>query len=297
MADKYIDFDVLARISSLELLARTVVQGFMLGLHRSPYRGFSVEFAEYRQYSPGDDIRFIDWNVYGRTDRYYVKQFEEETNLACHLLLDASASMGFKGPEAKFSKLEYGCFLSACLAYFLMGQRDSVSLTVFDSRVRVRLPARSRHGHLQRMLAELEGVKAGNDTNISKPMHEMAEGLKRRGMCILISDLLDDPAAVLSALQHFRFAGHDVLVFHVLDNAEINFTYSTLTEFRDLENGEKLLVSPGATRRRYMEEFNRFQTAYEKGAANVKADYRLFNTRAPLELALSECLHKRSRLG
>ena len=297
MASRYIDFDVLARIGNLELLAKSVVEGFTLGLHRSPFRGFSVEFAEYRQYTPGDEIRFIDWNVYARTDRYYLKQFEEETNVACHILLDASASMGFKGDDSPVSKLEYGCYLAACLAYFMMGQRDSTSLTIFDSKVRVMLPARARHSHLQRILAELEGVKAGNDTNIAKPMHELAEGLKRRGMCIVISDLLDDPASVLSALQHFRFAGHDVLVFQVLDNAEINLTYSSMTEFSDLETGEKTLVSPAAIRRTYMDEINKFLRAYEKGCASVKADYKLFNTRTPLELALSEYLYKRSKLG
>lgn len=297
MAGKYIDVDVLARISSLELLAKTVVEGFTLGLHRSPFRGFSVEFAEYRQYVPGDEIRFIDWNVYGRTDRYYLKQFEEETNVACHILLDASASMGFKGDDSPVSKLEYGCYLAASLAYFMMGQRDSASLTVFDSKVRVMLPARSRHGHLQRMLTELEAVQPGSDTHIAKPMHDLAEGLKRRGMCVLISDLMDDPAEVLSALQHFRFAGHDVLVFHLLDNAEINFTYSTMTEFRDLETGEKTLVSPAAIRRSYLDEVDKFLRAYEKGCASVKADYKLFNTRMPLELALSEYLYKRGRQG
>jgi uncharacterized protein (DUF58 family) len=292
---RYLDFDVLASIDNMELLAQTVVEGFLLGLHRSPFRGFSVEFAEYRQYTPGDEVRFVDWRVYARSDRFYIKQYEEETNLACHLLVDASASMGFQGPGSPMSKLDYASSLAACLAYFMMRQRDSVSLTIFDSEIRTSMPARQRHSHLQHILTELENCQAGNVTNVAAPMHDLAEGLKRRGMVILISDLLDDPAAVLSALRHFRFQGHDVLAMHVMDPAELQLDYDRMTEFIDSESGEKLLVSPAAVRASYMDELQGFLSAYEKGAARVRVDYKLFDTKTPLELALSEYLHKRSK--
>jgi uncharacterized protein (DUF58 family) len=292
---RYLDFDVLASINNMELLAQTVVEGFLLGLHRSPFRGFSVEFAEYRQYTPGDEVRFVDWRVYARSDRFYVKQYEEETNLACHLLVDASASMGFRGPDSPMSKLDYASSLAACLAYFMMRQRDSVSLTIFDSGIRTSLPARQRHSHLQHILAALDNCEAGNVTNVAAPMHDLAEGLKRRGMVVVISDLLDDPASVLSAFQHFRFQGHDVLALHVMDSAELQLDYDRMTEFIDSESGEKVLVSPAAVRSNYMDELERFLSAYEKGAARVRVDYKLFDTKTPLELALSEYLHKRSK--
>jgi uncharacterized protein (DUF58 family) len=293
----YLDFDVLARIDNMQLLARVVVEGFLLGLHRSPYRGFSVEFAEYRQYSPGDEIKHIDWKVYGKTDRYYIKQFEEETNLTCYILLDASASMGYRSGEGGLSKLQYGCYMTACLAYFMMRQRDAAGLTIFDDKIRSVLPPRLRQTHLKHVLAELEKCRPGGETDIAGPMHHLAEGLKRRGLIILISDLMSDPEAVLGALQHFRFEGHDILVFHVMDHAELTFPFDTMTEFTDLETRDKALVSPEGIREAYMKELNGFLAFYEKGCADVKADYKLFDTTRPLELALSEYLFRRSRLG
>ncbi len=294
---RHLDFDVIARISNMQLLARSVVEGFILGLHRSPYRGFSVEFAEYRQYSPGDEIKHIDWKVYGKTDRHYIKLFEEETNVVCNILLDASASMAYKSSEEGLSKLDYGARLAACLAYFMMRQRDATGLTIFDTDARTTLPPRLRQSHLQRVLTELENVEPGGETNVAKPMHALAESLKRVGLTIIISDLLDDPEAVLSALQHFRFKGHDVIVFHVMDDAELTFPFDTMTEFADMETGEKQLVSPEGMRPVYMEELRRFLTFYEKGCASVRADYKLLDTKTPLDLALSEYLHRRSMLA
>ncbi len=297
MAKNYLDFDVLARISSMELLAKTVVEGFLLGLHRSPFRGFSVEFAEYRQYVPGDEIKYIDWKVFAKSDRYYLKQFEEETNLACHIVLDCSASMNYpQNPQNGFSKFDYAARLAACLSYFIMRQRDAVGLALFDKGIRKILPARVRPSHLQHILTELENAQPGGETNVAAPLHTLAEGLKRKGMVILISDLLDDPKSVLSALQHFAFQGHSVLVLQVLDTSELNFTFHALTEFTDMESGEVMLVSPEGMRTTYLDEMHRFLTAYEKGCASLKADYRLFNTATPLDLALSEYLYKRSRL-
>lgn len=296
-ARSHLDFDVLSRIHNLQLLARTVVEGFLLGLHRSPYRGFSVEFAEYRQYVPGDEIRHVDWKVYAKTDRYYIKQFEEETNVACHIVLDASASMGYGARPGAFSKLDYACRLAACLAYFMMGQRDAAGLAIFDARIRALHPPRLRHSHLQRILTELEQTRPGGETRIADCLHTIAEGLKRRGLVILISDLLDDPAAILSALQHFRFQGHDVIVLHVMDKSELEFDFDTLTEFTDLETGESLLVSPESMRGHYRARLDRFLTALAKGCAGIRADYKLFNTTTPLDIALSEYLYRRSRMG
>ncbi|MBE3123743.1 MAG: DUF58 domain-containing protein [Planctomycetes bacterium] len=295
---EYLDFDVLARMHNMQLLAKVVVEGFILGLHRSPYRGFSVEFAEHRQYSPGDEIKHIDWKVYGKTDRYYVKQFEEETNLTCYILLDASGSMGYKsGDEKGLTKLQYGCYLAACLSYFMMRQRDAVGLVTFDSKVRDLVPPRARQSHLKHVLATLDGLQPGGETHISKPLHDLAEGLKRRGLILVISDLMDDPDAVLSALQHFRFQGHETIVFHVMDNAELTFPFDSMTEFTDLETGEKSLVSPDGMRPMYLDQMRRFLDRYEKGCADIQADYRLFDTTRPLEIALSEYLYRRSRMA
>jgi uncharacterized protein (DUF58 family) len=292
-AFEFIDFETLSRISNMQLLAKTVVEGFVLGLHRSPYRGFSVEFAEYRPYAPGDDTRHLDWKLYGKTDRYYVKQFEEETNLNCHVLLDTSASMGYgSGPV---SKLQYGCYLAASLAYFMMLQRDATGLVMFDSQIRTLLPPRSRMTHLHRMLAELEAVTAAGTTASAKPLHDLAEGLKKRGLIVLISDLFDEPDQVLGGLQHFRFLGNDVIVFHVADPAELRFPFEQTTEFIDPETGERILTAPQAVRGHYLEEMEGFYGRYRRGCADLKVDYRLFDTAMPLELALSEYLFKRSR--
>jgi uncharacterized protein (DUF58 family) len=294
---KYLNTEVLARISNLQLLARAVVEGFILGLHRSPYHGSSVEFSEYRQYTAGEEIKHIDWKVYGKTDRYYVKRFEAETNLACHILLDASGSMSYKSNEQGFSKLEYAASLAACLSYFMIGQRDATGLMIFDKEIRSTLPPRLSHTHLQRILADLDGLKAGGDTNLATPLNSIADSLKRRGVIILISDLLDDVESLRSALSRFRFQGHDIIVFQIMDEAELKFPFESMTEFTDLETGKQALVSPKGMRATYMKELEKFLSNAQKACADVKADYSLFNTASPLELALSEYLHRRSRLG
>ncbi len=294
-APRYLDPHVLARLDSMSLLATSIVEGFILGLHRSPFRGFSVEFAEYRQYSPGDEIRHIDWKVFAKTDRYYIKQFEEETNLAATVILDASASMGYGSNPKGLTKLQYGATLAACLTHLMMRQRDAAGLMIFDGKVRTVLPPRLRPAHLKRIMTELDGIEPGGDTDISAPLHQLAESMTRRGMVVLISDLLDDPAKVLSALQHFRFLGHDVLVLQIMDNAELNFPFQSLTEFTDLETGAKSLVAPEGMRPVYMKELTDFLHAFERGCAGIKADYKLLDTGRPVDLALSEYLHRRSQ--
>lgn len=297
MAHKYLSLEALARINDLQLLAKTVVEGFILGLHRSPFHGSSVEFSEHRPYTPGDEIKHIDWRVYAKLDRYYIKQYEAETNLVCNILLDASASMRYQSDPQGLSKLEYACSLAACLAYFMIGQRDATGLAIFDDQVRTVLPPRLSQSHLKRLLAELDGLTPGGETNIAGPMNALADSQKRRGLMVLISDLLDDVGAIQSALQRFRFQGHDIIVFHVLDDAELTFPFSSLTQFEDLETDRAALVSPESMRATYLRQLQQFRTALEKSCADVKADYRLFNTKTPLEVALSEYLYRRSQLG
>ena len=289
----YLDFDTLSRIRNMQLLAKTVVEGFILGLHRSPYRGFSVEFAEYRPYVPGDEIRHLDWKLYGKTDRYYIKQFEEETNVNCHILLDKSASMGYG--SGAVTKLQYASYLAASLSYFMMMQRDATGLVLFDTEIQTLLPPRSRMTHLHLMLAELENLAPAGGTATGKPLHDLAEGVKKRGLIVLISDLFDEPDQVLSGLQHFKFLGNDVIVFHIVDQAELEFPFDQLTEFIDPETDERILTVPQSVRQHYLDEMGGFYGRYRQGCADLKIDYKLFDTSTPLETALAEYLYRRSR--
>jgi uncharacterized protein (DUF58 family) len=290
-----LDTATLARINSMQLLARTVVEGFILGLHKSPFRGFSVEFAEYRSYVPGDDIKHIDWKVFAKTDRYYLKLFEEETNLACHVVLDASGSMGYG--SGAMTKLRYGASLAACLCYFMMGQRDGAGLAVFDTEVRSFMPARLRQSQLQHIITTLEDLKPGEETDLAGPLHSVADTIKKRGMVVIISDFLSDIEPLTSALQHLKFAGHDILAFQVLDPDEIEFPFNKLTEFTDLENGEKVQTSGKSVRDEYLKEFNAHQAALKDAFAGLKIDHAVFDTRMPLDFALAEYLYRRGRLG
>src|ERR687887_998948 len=250
---RFLDPAVIARLGTLELKARTIVEGFLSGLHRSPFKGFSVEFAEYRQYMPGDDLSTIDWKVYARSDRFYVKKFEEETNLECHLMIDVSGSMAY-GDHHAMTKFEYGACLAAALAYLMNRQRDAVGLTAFDKEIVSMLPASSRPGHLRSLLVTLDRLKTAHETNVSKPLHQLAESLTKRGMVVLISDLLDDPDAVIRGLKHFQFRGIDVIVFHILDPDEIEFPFERPTRFEDLETREEIMAAPGAVRELYLKQ-------------------------------------------
>ncbi len=290
---QFLDPAVLARLGTLELKARTVVEGFLSGLHRSPFKGFSVEFAEYRQYLPGDDLATIDWKVYARSDRHYVKKFEEETNLDCHLMLDVSASMGYG--SRGMTKHEYGACLAASLGYLMNRQRDAVGLTAFDNRVVTMLPASARPGHLRALLVTLDRLRLGDDTNVAKPLHQLAESLTKRGMVVLISDLLDDPERVIRGLKHFRFRGTDVIVFHLLDPDELEFPFERATRFEDLESRDEVTAVPALVRRRYLEAIGSLIDRYklELGAAGI--DYHLLRTDQPLEMALLAYLSTRAR--
>jgi uncharacterized protein (DUF58 family) len=289
----FLDPAVVARLGTLELKARTIVEGFLSGLHRSPFKGFSVEFAEYRQYIHGDDLATIDWKVYARSDRYYVKKFEDETNLDCHLLLDVSGSMGYG--SRGLTKFEYGACLAASIAYLMTRQRDAVGLTAFDERIVDMVPASARPGHLRALLLALDRLRLGRATSLSKPLHHLADALSKRGMVVLISDLLDDPDAVVRGLRHFRFKGSDVIVFHVLDPDELEFPFEHATRFEDLETSEELVAVPGLVRDHYLSEINELISRYKRELGTAGIDYQLLKTTDPLELALLSYLSTRRR--
>jgi uncharacterized protein (DUF58 family) len=290
---QFLDPAVIARLGTLELKARTIVEGFLSGLHRSPFKGFSVEFAEYRQYIPGDDLSTIDWKVYARSDRYHVKKFEEETNLDCHLMLDVSGSMGYG--SRGLTKLEYGSCLAASIAYLMNRQRDAVGLMAFDERIVDVLPASARPGHLRALLVSLDRLRAGHATNVSKPLNQLAGSLSRRGIVVLVSDLLDDPEAVIRGLKHVRFRGTDVIVFQILDPDEIDFPFERATRFEDLETTEEIMAVPGLVREHYLRQMGGLIDRYRRELGVAGIDYQLLKTTDPLELALLSYLSTRAR--
>ncbi len=290
---QFLDPAVLARLGTLELKARTIVEGLLTGLHRSPFKGFSVEFAEYRQYMPGDDLSTIDWKVYARSDRHYIKKFEAETNLDCHLMLDVSGSMAYGGRG--ITKFEYGQYLAASLAYLMNRQRDAAGLTAFDDRIVSMLPASARPGHLHALLVTLDRLRIGRSTNVSKPLHQLADSLSKRGMVVLISDLLDDPERVIRGLRHFRFRGTEVVVFHLLDPDEIDFPFERATRFEDLESGEEVLAVPALVSEHYRREFSGLLQRYKRELGASGIDYHLVRTDQPLELSLMAYLSTRGR--
>jgi uncharacterized protein (DUF58 family) len=293
LAKTFLDPAVVARLGTLELKARTIVEGFLSGLHRSPFKGFSVEFAEYRQYIPGDDLSTIDWKVYARTDRHYVKKFEEETNLDCHLMLDVSASMAYG--SRGITKYEYGQCLAAALGYLMSRQRDAVGLTAFDDQIVAMLPPSARPGHLRALLVTLDRLQRGSRTDVSKPLHQLASSLTKRGMVVLISDLLDDPERVIRGLKHFQFRGTDVIVFHVLDPDEIEFPFERATRFEDLETAEEVMAVPAVARAHYLDALAKLIDRYKRELGACGIDYHLISTAQPLELGLLAYLSKREK--
>jgi uncharacterized protein (DUF58 family) len=293
-AARYLDPAIIARLGTIDLKARTIVEGFLTGLHRSPYKGFSVEFAEYRQYLPGDDLATLDWKVFARSDKHFVKKYEEETNLTCHLLLDVSRSMGYGSGE--ITKLQYASYLTGALAYLMHRQRDSFGLIEFDDSIAALLPASARAGHLRAVLLALERVKMGTRTNVAKPLHDLAAAVRKRGMVVLVSDLLDDPATVLEGLKHFRFRGTDVIVFHILDPFELQFPFEQAARFRDLETEEEVAAVPASIRDDYIEKIQGLIAFYRKELGLAGIDYCLLETSQPLELGLMAYLMTRRRV-
>ena len=290
---RFIKPEVLSRISNLQLLARAVVEGFISGLHKSPYKGASVEFMSYRPYIHGDDLMHVDWKLFARTDRLYVKEYEDETNTSFNILVDVSPSMGFS--SSAVSKLDYAFYLAASLGYFMWLQQDAVGLTLFDDKIVQRIPARKASGHLLTILQQMHKAELGAPTGMSKPLHQLAEIQKKRSFVVLISDLLDDPGAIADGIKHFRFAGNEVIVFHVFDQQEINFDYSEMIEFEDLETGEKMLLVAEAAKEIYKKNLEAYKNKLYEQCAVLGADYHLVTTDQPLDFALFQFLAARNR--
>jgi uncharacterized protein (DUF58 family) len=289
----YLDPGTLARLGSLELKARTIVEGFLTGLHRSPFRGFSVEFAEYRQYLPGDDLATLDWKVYARTDRHFIKKYEEETNLDCHILIDVSASRGYRSGEV--TKLQYGAFLAAALAFLMNRQRDAVGLLTFDDKILTRLAPSARGGQLMSVLIALDRLAIGATTNVAKPLNDLAGAIRKRGLVVLISDLLDDADRVVEGLKHFRDRGTEVIVFHVLDQAELQFPFQQAARFRDVETRDEVVAEPAVVREQYLKAITDLQDRYRRELRLAGIDYVMLDTSLPLETALMAYLLTRRR--
>jgi len=284
-----------SRLSRLDLIARLVVEGYITGLHKSPYHGFSAEFAEHRQYMTGDSLKYLDWKVYGRTDRMYVKRFEEETNLKSHIILDISGSMGFRDRGA-MTKLRYGSVIAAALAFLMIRQRDSVGLVTFSDTMRRYVPTRSVQSQLTEILKVLSTSEPVGQTVTGDILHTLAERISARGLVVLISDLIVDPDELLFGLKHFRHNGHEVLVFHILDPMELDFEYSSDTRFVDMETGRTLTTQPWHIRDGYRDLQEKRHTTMVRAMHDISVDYARFTTDVPFDRALSEYLAKRKRL-
>lgn len=282
-------------IKNLELRARVVVEGFLNGIHRSPYHGFSVEFTEYRQYSPGDDTRYLDWRLYARSDRYYIKKFEDETNLRCHLLVDNSRSMAYG--SLAYTKAIYANTLAATLAYFLYLQGDAVGLFTFDAEIREYLPARNRTGHLRHLMLALEKPPEGTATDLSAPLKRAADVLKKRGLLILITDLLAPIATLEKNLMLLTASGHEVEVFQTLDPSELAFNFDKATVFQDIESGRDLYVEPAAVRKQYLQKLEAHNASAKAVCQKLGIGYACVSTAQPLELALFDFLRERMHRG
>ena len=292
-SQQLLDSQMLARLQAMPLRARWTVEGYTAGVHRSPFHGFSIEFAEHREYSPGDDLRYLDWKVFGRTDKYYLKQFEEETNLVCHLLLDTSQSMRYQSDAAPMSKLDYARRAAAALAYLVLHQQDSVGLVAFDSEIRSLVRASSNPSHLKEILHVMEGASGERKTSIGPILHDLAERIKRRGIVIVLSDLFDDVDSLMTGLKHLRHRRHEVILLHVLDPAEVDFPFDRTTLFRGLENQPDVLVEPRAIRKAYLAEFAHYLRKLQTGCRAHAIDYVPMRTDQSLEVTLASYLASR----
>ncbi len=296
-AEGMIDPLSLMRIKSMELRAKVIVEGFWKGIHRSPYHGFSVEFTEYRQYTLGDDPRYIDWRLYARSDRFYIKKFEDETNLRCHLLIDHSRSMGYG--SGSYTKSQYAGTLAATLAYFLYTQGDAVGLATFDDRIREYMPPRNRPGYLRRLMIALEADPRGSSTKLGPPLKHIGEMLAKKGLIILISDLLTSIDRLEPELGYLCSGGHDVVVFHVLDPAELYFDFESPALFQDIESERNMYVDPSEAKTSYKQMLDKHLARAESTCRNLGIDYHLFATDRSFDLALLDFLqdrmHRRKR--
>lgn len=285
----------LARIANLQLFARTVVEGFCTGLHSSPHKGFSVEFKQHRPYTPGDEIRRIDWKVFGRSDRFYIREYEEETNLRCNILLDISGSMAYSG-TAGVEKFDYARRIAACLAYLMVSQQDAVGLVTFDTAVRAMIPARSRTSHLKVLLDTISDSALGGETEIGPVIRNLVPRLKRRGLVVVLSDCFGDVGSLMKSLAHLRHKGHEVIVFQIWDRDELDFPFKQWTKFINLEAlDESHLVDPASVRRAYMANLERYEEEMTIGCRRNRIDIVKLVTDEPYAEALSKYLAYRMR--
>lgn len=317
---KYLQPSVISRLANIELKAKFVVEGFIAGLHKSPYHGFSVEFAEHRQYMPGDDLKYLDWKVLGRTDRYYIKQFEEETNLKSYLILDSSKSMSFKSGDSQLSpfssfrrlfkkktepgkdksnisKLEYASYLAASLSVLMHFQKDASGLVIYEESIKTFIPPKATSQNLKLILSHLANVQSSGQTNTAAALNTVAERIKRRGLVIIFSDLFDDQQAVINAMKHFRYKRNEVIVFQILDPLEMSFAIDSPTIFKDLETNKEMLSQPISVMYNYQEAVKEFIEKYKSACLSNNIDYVLISTETPFDTALMEYLNKRKRLN
>ena len=310
-ADNFLIPETLSRLAGLEVKARGIVEGYLSGLHHSPHRGFSVEFAEHREYVPGDDLRYVDWKVYGKSDRYYLKQFEEETNFVCHVLLDVSSSMRYRSEAAPLSKLDYARHVAAALAYLVLRQQDAVGVTTFDSVVDQVVRPAGQPGHIKQIVHLLESLDVeapspaavadadappdGDSMDIGGPLHKLAERIRQRSLVVVLSDFFSTRDSIEKALKHLRHRRHDVSVLQVIDPAEQDFPFEEPTIFHGLEIPHSEFVDARTVAEAYRQEFESFRTGLERRCGDLGIDYRLLRTDAPLDVALSAYLIQRSR--
>ncbi len=291
-AEQYLRPDVIQQVRRLDLKAQFIVEGFLQGLHSSPYHGFSVEFSEHRKYTPGDDIRQMDWNVFAKTDRYYIKKYQAETNLDAWLLVDCSGSMDF-GTQGRMTKMDYSICLAAALGYMMINQQDSVGLITFDQKVRTFMPPKSKRSHLINLLGTLARARPSGETNLAASLNDIAGRIKKRGLIILLSDLLADQEEVIKALHHFKFRGHDLIIFQVLDHSEVAFEFDGQVRFEDPESGEQVDADPQSIRAAYMAELQAFIGEYKRQCQNVRADFVTVDNAMTFDKALIEFLVQR----
>ncbi|MHC4756437.1 MAG: DUF58 domain-containing protein [Planctomycetota bacterium] len=291
---KYLDPVLLSRLGNMSLVARCAVEGFFSGLHPSPFHGFSVEYSDHRDYQPGDELKFLDWKMFGRSDKLYIKQFQQETNVTVYILLDSSRSMTFSGNG--ISKLDYGSYLAAALGYMMLGQSDSVGLTLFTEKVTRRIPPKSRRTHLNELLITLQENTGSGQTNLADVLHTVAETANRRGLVILISDLLDDIDDIYKGLAHLKYLHHDVIVFHTMDHQELELDYEGLVQFEDLESKAAVRTFPESLQQSYRKAVKEFIEDIERTAGRSDIDYYLLDTSKPLDKAFLAYLAKRKRM-
>ena len=292
---EYLNPTFINKIDNLSLRAKLVVEGFIIGMHKSPYHGFSVEFSEHRPYGFGDEIKYIDWKLWGKTDRFYIKQFEEETNLSCHLILDKSLSMDYG--SNKLTKFEYSKSICAALSYLMIKQQDAVGLTTFDKKINTTIKPKSKISHLNLLLKTMHNSSTGGETNISSLLHGLAESINKKGLIILISDLLDDEHKVMESLRHFRYKGHEIIVFHIVDPKEKDLDFNQNMNFIDLESNYNIIADSRLVKENYNKAFKKFSDYYKNECLRDKIDYNLVSTSNSLDKTLLQYLIKRSQIN